>query len=256
MLLYFRGSPVQRLSKFETRKMTPIAHAIAKQATLPPNKRKPIWLVDKKEFADPAMFVSDIHCFECTEVADIACDLADSGQLKKVGDDTAFLPAPRTWIEHRGTEGRSAWLLTENPFSFTVVLERDGEFAVRRYDLFQKDTEHHLLAGFVLAMLAVINAPHIVNRNELPPHRGLERLWAKRYSKFPLHAWHELKLNISKPMEIDDGEPHSDSIGGRRALHFCRAHLRIRLGHLEYVTSHWRGDAALGTKLTRYRMVS
>jgi hypothetical protein len=37
----------------------------------------------------------------------------------------------------------------------------------------------------------------------------------------------------------------------KAAVRFCRACLRIRNGALEYVSPHWRGDAAVGIKRTR-----
>lgn len=235
--------------------MTPLAQAIAKQATLPPHKRKPLF--DGKSVLDPAEFISDIHCFECSEVFDLACDLVDTHKMHAVAPDTIFVPAPRTWIEHRDEDGRKGWLLTEHPLRYRIVMEREDRFIVHEYkDFFKKwDEPTHLMAGLIMAMLALVNTPHIIGRREYPPHKGLVRLWQKRFAKkYPLHAWQEIKLSVSKPIEIDDDEPHSAQIGGRRALHFCRAHLRIRLGQLEFVHSHWRGDPALGTKLTRYRV--
>lgn len=234
--------------------MTPIAHGVAKEALVKARKRKPIWDADANQNIEPDSIVSDIHCFECTEVFDLACDLADSGRLKKILDDRIFLPAPKTWIEHKGENGRTAWLLTEKPFSMKFVVDQGHRYYVKTADLSGKSEESHLLLGLVLAMLALINTPHIVSRDALDPHRGLNRLWMKRFRSAPLNAWHELKLRVAKPIEIDDDEPHAAHIGGQRALHFCRAHLRVRLGRLEFVTSHWRGDAALGTKLTRYKV--
>jgi hypothetical protein len=40
--------------------------------------------------------------------------------------------------------------------------------------------------------------------------------------------------------------------GSPRALHFVRAHLRLRLGRVELVRPHWRGDAQLGIKRPAY----
>lgn len=234
--------------------MTPVAYAVAKQATIKARKRKQVYCYDTKQNVEPSAIVSDIHCFECTEVFDLAVDLADSGRLNEVLDERIFLPAPKTWIEHKDENGRQAWLLTEKPLRMRLVLDRGDSFIIANADLSGRSEESHLLLGLVLAMLAIINAPHIVYRDTFDPHRGLNRLWEKRFHHAPLNAWHELKLRVAKPVEIEDCEPHAAHIGGQRALHFCRAHLRIRLGRLEFVTSHWRGDAALGTKLTRYRV--
>jgi hypothetical protein len=234
--------------------MTPLAHAIAKQAMIKAQKRVPVYSADTKELIEPEALVSDIHCFECTEVFDLACDLVDSGRLSEVLDERIFLPAPETWIEHKDDKGRHAWLLKENPLSIRVINDYGGHYGVVTIDLSERSEDKHAFHGIILAMLAIINAPHIVCRQTFKPHKRIERMWARHVRKVPLNAWHELKLRVNKPIEIDDDEPHSAQISGRRALHFCRAHLRIRQGRLEFVTSHWRGDAALGTKLTRYRV--
>jgi hypothetical protein len=53
-----------------------------------------------------------------------------------------------------------------------------------------------------------------------------------------------------------DGEPATvtpaTGAGMPRALHFVRAHLRLRLGKIELVRPHWRGDAQLGIKRPAY----
>lgn len=89
------------------------------------------------------------------------------------------------------------------------------------------------------------------------PHRGLERALIanqKLVGKFPLHAWTEIKLHVTPPKEAE-GE-HEAHLTGERALHFCRAHLRIRLGRLEVVKAHWRGNPAIGIKQSRYTVTA
>ena len=110
-----------------------------------------------------------------------------------------------------------------------------------------------LMAYAELAMI-LINSPHIIGRRQHMPHAGLERQLTRGLAggKFPLHAWTEIKLQVAKPVEIDDGEPHEAHLTGRRALHFVRKHIRIRLGQLEYVSAHWRGDPSIGIKRSRY----
>ncbi|GLK86659.1 hypothetical protein GCM10017653_47290 [Ancylobacter defluvii] len=105
------------------------------------------------------------------------------------------------------------------------------------------------------AFLAFINTPRIIGRRQHMPHRSLERkLVAQRavVGKFPLHAWTEIKLHVTPPEDLSDELSHEAHLTGERALHFCRAHLRIRLGKLEVVRGHWRGDAALGIRRSRY----
>lgn len=237
--------------------MTPLAHAIAKQIVTPKKRRKPIYLPDVKSYALPSDLMADIHCFECSEVVELAYELADSGKVPEVMEDGAFLPAPRTWIEHKEPDGKKVgWLLTEDPLEFKVVMELDHVFCVHNVDLTCENEESHAMTGLLLAMLALINTPRIIGRQSFMPHRGLERDLTRHFAvgRFPLHAWTELRLNVAKPIEIDDGEPHEAHLTGRRALHFCRAHLRVRLGQIEFVTSHWRGDAAIGIKQTKYKV--
>jgi hypothetical protein len=71
---------------------------------------------------------------------------------------------------------------------------------------------------------------------------------------FPLRAWTEIKLEVCPPKWAGDLPENETHFTGTRALHFCRAHARIRLGRLEFVRAHWRGDPALGIKRSRYRL--
>ena len=108
-------------------------------------------------------------------------------------------------------------------------------------------------------MLAIINSPKIIGRRQHMPHRGLERaLIAKQKAigKFPLHAWTEIQLKVTPPKDMSSDAPAEDHLTGQKALHFCRAHLRVRMGRLEVVRAHWRGDAALGIKRSRYKVTA
>jgi len=101
------------------------------------------------------------------------------------------------------------------------------------------------LLAFLHIALIVINSPRIIAQATHNPHRGLARQVARaRDLGFAgLNPWTEIKLQITKPREISDGEPHEDQITGKRALHFCRKRLRIlQSGKLTYVREHWRGD--------------
>ena len=113
------------------------------------------------------------------------------------------------------------------------------------------------MAAWLYGLLAIINTPRVIMRRQHMPHAGLQRaLIASRRitGKYPLLAWQELQLKVQPP-DIDESD-HEAHLTGARALHFCRAHLRIRLGRLELVSAHWRGDPALGIKQTRYRVVA
>lgn len=126
-------------------------------------------------------------------------------------------------------------------------------------DLDEREALANWQPGVIFAALALINSPRIIGRRQHMPHRGLERdLVAKKklIGKFPLHAWTEIKLEINAQRDASTDASTEAHLTGERALHFCRAHLRIRLGKLEIVSAHWRGNPALGIKQTRYRLVA
>jgi hypothetical protein len=113
-------------------------------------------------------------------------------------------------------------------------------------------------AHFLLyAALALINTPRIIGRRQHMPHERIEREKIKALGlvgKFPLHAWTEIILKVAPP---DDrtGAPSTEAhLTGERCLHFVRTFLRVRMGQLEYVDAHWRGNPALGIKRSRYRL--
>jgi hypothetical protein len=107
-----------------------------------------------------------------------------------------------------------------------------------------------------MAAVALINTPRVIGRQQHMPHAGLQRALARSkgmVGKFPLRAWTEIKLEVRPPVHAEGF--HEARLSGTRALHFCRAHLRVRRGQIEYVTHHWRGDASIGIKRSRYAMV-
>lgn len=271
--------------------MTPVAHKFAKQLTLPVKKRDEHW---RDHIGDLKRLLEDIHCFECSAAIPAVMELRLAlGDIPDRSDDyigtLSFLPAPRTWIEWKLEGGdrvalhlsddhphdREKWigaiLIFEDGISPLGLISRTsgdinfpgGHFAVptwlkegaQRSGIPGAEVALYFLAAAQL-LLVLINTPRIIGRKQHMPHRGLEKELTKAMGrgKFPLHAWTEILLDVTKPTEIDDGEPHEAHLTGRRALHFCRAHLRIRLGKLEYVTSHWRGDPALGIKQSRYTL--
>jgi hypothetical protein len=109
----------------------------------------------------------------------------------------------------------------------------------------------------IYAALALINSPRIIGRRQHMPHERVEREKLKALGligKFPLHAWTEIILKVAPPDERT-GEPASEAhLVGEKCLHFVRTFLRVRMGQLEYVESHWRGNPALGMKRSRYRL--
>ena len=111
--------------------------------------------------------------------------------------------------------------------------------------------------GEVYSLLACINTPKVIGRRQRMPNAKLERRLMKQAGitgKYPLRAWTEIILEVGPPREDKNGIVEG-RLTGTRALHFVRRFYRIRNGQLEYVSPHWRGDAAVGIKRSRYKMV-
>jgi hypothetical protein len=270
--------------------MTPLAAYLAKQLTARPKHREGIWR-DPAVIPDLRKALEDIHCFEVTDCWALLTDMMKrwrEGNYEPLFEKFGFLPAPKTWMEWRITGGsglRRAVCLMTNPDLMDVegvmretvgvslfehqnaagvgwLVPTTGEFQLdgESIKLWPTDMGREpgrsaaALMGIIETMLVLINSPKIIGRRQHMPNAALERNLTRGFGvgKFPLHAWTEIKLEVAKPPEIDDGEPHEAHLTGRRALHFCRKHIRIRNGQLEYVSAHWRGDPALGIKRSRY----
>lgn len=256
--------------------MTPLAARIAREKTLP---------LKDRTFRDEAgilPIIDGAHCFECSAITNDALDLYNRSEGASDFSNYIFLPAPITWIEYQVPETREYESSTvgillhrkyanENyceiyvvsrtlfqsfylgfmclqsthtrPWCFTTEWQRIG-----------KINESDGFMGVLFALLAMINTPRIIGRRTHLPHAGLQRKLARSKGmsgKFPLHAWTEIVLEVTPP---EMGGEQETRLSGHKALHFVRQHLRIRLGQLELVKAHWRGDPALGIKRSRYRL--
>jgi hypothetical protein len=269
--------------------MTPIAHLLAKDLTEPVARRRYQRVLNEVNMRDEWHF---FECSQVTPAAIPLgqkmlrgiVEMSDRGLSVDKAGRLAFLPAPKTWIEdtHYGATDkvkRMAFLLEETPSGIASVrqlaLLRNDEILLCQCScaglpLFGSDwlgnafgigldgsADAATAMGMLLyGWLAMINTPRVILRNQHMPHRGLEkRLKDARglLGHFPLHGWTEIVLKVQPPT-LDRGEPHEAHFTGQRALHFVRCHLRIRLGQLELVSAHWRGDAALGIIRSRYRL--
>lgn len=262
--------------------MTPLAQQIVREMTLPIRKRS------FHDACDLLPRMSDVHCFDCTEIATVASGLATEfmlGLAQGHGKDLSFLPAPRTWIEWLDTNNRTGersrlgyfleerkdgafvCMATASPifaaYPCMILALRDqitptGQLA-KMMPPFTNDDLGCTAAALLHMLLAFINTPRVIGRRQHMPHRGLERELLKSQSlvgKFPLHAWTEIKLEITPPRDVSGEEPIETHLNGQKALHFCRAHLRVKRGKLEVVRAHWRGDPAIGIKRSRYRLAA
>lgn len=251
--------------------MTPTFHAIAMETTKPLAQRR---LVDRENVAKR---LNEFHFFDVSNVAEMARDLGNRfvKQGRPVGR-LAFLPADAVALDFGKQPGIA--------HRTGVLLERHGDYAICRTAVadahgcgvsdeafwielganasdtifcFGRDGFEEQAAKWapiLYGALALINTPRTIGRRQHMPHAGLQRKLAAAHGmpgKFPLRAWTEIILEVRPPV-IEGERVHEARLTGGKCLHFCRAHLRIRNGTLEYVSPHWRGDGALGVKQSRY----
>lgn len=269
--------------------MTPLAQHILRCA-LGEKSGADFWRGNAKPVIDA---MTGAQFFEVTEAIQICEAIRDGGLLRadESGNcqqisDTAFLPAEKTWMEFRlpDTQHRIA-LFAEDMRNgqaritafFDIVCNHLGSVDIFGDGYTIREGKHYFPVAIVpetledherakrgyLALvhmlLLIINTPKLIGRRQHMPHRGLEkRLLAKRKTlgNFPLQAWTEIKLEITPPRDASGDGTHEAHLTGERALHFCRAHLRVRRGRIEHVRGHWRGDASLGVKRSRYTLVA
>lgn len=206
----------------------------------------------------------EAHCFEISAIYPAVIDLLADPKFSPDDLTSSFLPAPKTWIEWLHDDGvRHGLLLIEEPNrgerAFTFLVANSNEGMARWSQSWDTRMHSVFVVRFIATVLAMINTPKIIGRRQHMPHRGLEkRLLARRpnIGKFPLQAWTEILLHVSPPKDASAAEPIEAHLTGSKALHFCRAHLRIRLGQLERVRAHWRGDPSLGIKRSRYKVAA
>ena len=247
--------------------MTPLAHRIVKELTLP---------VKDRTFNDQCGLLrrmDDVHCFDVTAVLPLVDEFARHHFHEHFDERMAFLPAPKTWIEFARDGMRTAALLQEVDRGVDVWVActdvMTGSFAsfderlsiiLPSFTTISGNLEWaSALSTRLYGALVLINSPRLIGREQHMPHRGLERRLASAkglVGKFPLHAWTELKLSVSDIGKRADGTTHEAHYTGEKCLHFCRAHIRIKRGKLERVSAHWRGNPALGIKRTRYAVTT
>lgn len=263
--------------------MTPLAHAIAVDNTLPLAARKYGALAQ-----DIGLF-DGLHFFEVSDVLPLLSEIGPKliRGFSHGQQHLAFLPAPRVLIEWRSSVAgawrdallieapngeiaslRSVIMLDSGQIHTTGTLARfplnahpdllDCQIKVRQ-DL--PDETKSYARGMVAnayTFLAMINTPRVIGRRQHMPHAGLQRKLAASkgvVGRFPLRAWTEMRLEVRPPRDESGSAPRQGWLTGERCLHFCRAHLRVWGGRLVQVSAHWRGNGALGIKQTRYAVV-
>lgn len=227
----------------------------------------------------------DAHFFDCSAIMPIARQLASQIAEHGSREVLGFLPAPKTWMEWSENGGRTIkGVLLEAEHGADVAHEIYGEWWSTRREtgggsyryqpglkLHQPPSQHpaetkrrqmlaELFSGgpLALALLACINTPRVIGRKTHLPAAKLQRAFASgrpMRGTFPQGAWTEMVLEVTPP-RLQEGPCRPGYLSGARALHFVRAHLRVRQGMLELIKAHHRGDPSLGIKRTRYRLVA
>jgi hypothetical protein len=252
--------------------MTPTFHAIAMETTKPLAQRR---LVDPLGVAKR---LGEFHFFDVSGVTALAHDLGNKFADQKPIGRLAFLPAAHTALDfgdYYGSGKRTGFLIDQDgdtarcravvttaddrrvisPYHFDIGLNETADNTV---SLVWRDATQAAVAcvaaPLIYGALALINTPRTIGRRQHMPHAGLQRKLAAAHGmpgKYPLHAWTTIILEV-RPPRIEGERVHEARLTGSKCLHFCRAHLRIRNGALEYVSPSWKGNGALGIKQSRY----
>jgi hypothetical protein len=250
--------------------MTPLAQRLMRRSLLPVN--------DRFAFDDPNNLLDHLEDFHCFEISQIAPMWEPLAKMLKPGQALQLvLPAPFTWLEYvekqdDGNDMRVAIAVVEHPanedfaavfitFHGASTISHVGSISLVRacqgaVEAWRGDaqTEFFTTALFVTQLaLVCINSPKVICRNAHAAHRGLCRDIAHTRActgKATLHDWHEIILKINTGEGTANGR--AGYATGKRALHFCRSHLRIQCGKLVHVRSHWRGDASIGVRHATY----
>lgn len=268
--------------------MTPLGHQVLKQLLLPVKRRS---FIDDGVIL-PRM--DGVHYFDCRSVGDVAFELAYDKRFDDLREKTAFLPAAKTWIEVkkldmdvgflliadndrvkvwsvvRGVDaafgGKSRFRSSKAVQNLEMRNSRFGDFKVidfsgwrdvRGLDDIVGDYAG-IFAPVLISCLALINSPRAVDRRLNEPHAGLRRQlerMATGEKQFRVHRWTKILLEL-EPRSFGGSPSEGAVLIGTRAKHFVRQYLRTRNGELERVSEHWKGDAALGLKLSTYRVAA
>lgn len=261
--------------------MTPLALRLYRDTTRP--------IAARQHRGEVAEWVGarllETHFFECSGIFWQARELfggdpAEAGlsgeEMLEALSDLAYLPAPLTWLEWEWDGGkRTALLLAEQADGrcFAVLIAEPTEDAglmfspLGMFGLGERCAtpfSHYRGPGatkadgaqcFVwdaLLLLNMINRPKLCDGIERPLNfaaaQKLRRAGVP--GRFPLRGYTEITLRVGPQ---DGGrEPKQGFATGDRPLHFVRKHKRRVWGAWTEIPAHWRGDAELGMKRSRY----
>ncbi|RVD09569.1 MAG: hypothetical protein EOS73_29395 [Mesorhizobium sp.] len=253
--------------------MTPLAQQLLNDWCLPLRDRQ----VKDPHGVLPQMVSA--KCFECSALGEFVTILARDEPANLFESGRIFAPAPVTFIEVKTGQSRLGLLIIEQrDGSMRLYLTNNLMIGMLFVGVLQSSTtsngqgywfrcgeinreDGYLLARGAAYYLFLINTPKLLGNITRLPHSGLQRKLAHAQGmtgKFPLLAWTEITLWVTpngSKAEAENREIEAH-LSGRKCLHFVRAFLRWRLGKLEIVRSHWKGDGSLGIKRSRYKMAA
>ena len=236
--------------------MTPLAHRLTKE------------IIDGKH-QDIKDDLADIHCFEIIGFNDLIEEMADSFAVGEADLDLVFLPFPKTWIEVEAYPTRFALLLEQKTgdlshiwtlkkyclngivggTSFINTLESTAIFDdMGDYDLNSQGGSLHWL---IYATISLINTPQNIGVRTHQAHKGLVRQSKAIDGFFPINAWTEINIQLGTRIHTGNGSYEIRQSSGK-CLHWVRSFRRMKMGKIEIVKAHLRGDADLGFKQSRY----
>lgn len=260
--------------------MTPLAARVAKELLLPEKKRA---IQDADGAVSVGLLSRDTHCFDIGSATDVMVntlsEVAWADVEPLIGE--LFLPSPVTWLEPVGYSPiPMAYVLRKEDEFFAVYYfhadengitamalgkfraKEDGASEIIPAEGLSLVWSDDLLNGHSLAsvvsrcaiILSLINA-EVAGTLSHAAHRGLARKLRKH--NLPaghIDKWSEVVLRLDATATVSSEGDRANAT--RRCLHFVRSHIRrLSPTATTIVKAHWKGDAELGVKGTRYKVV-
>lgn len=265
--------------------MTPFAMKLWEDKCTPEQHRK------HKKFKDFYKCFNGFHCFDMRGVKDlIQLPILTAFKEGLFGLEARHLPAEKIWLEWPEADGLDCGTLINSKFNGDSYLIEyfyvTPLFCVREnFQIGDDDrsirkeivdiAEHHLfldsissaypekptvdiarlhIRQHIRSALTLINFDGFAAKRKvnLSP-RASRRLAGMRVNgSYPLRAYTEVCVKLSNK----DATPWRQSgTSGLMPLHFVRGHFRRYQGIRRYINGYWRGDAALGIKQQRWKLV-
>lgn len=216
-------------------------------------------------------------------VKDAALEFARSQRSVNAALDHIFLPAETCWIEWRGagagyangtrhglllighgegkaklSVGRGLYVVdpgTGVPAHLPVVFDLH-DFIMKPAVVvpgFEIEAEHiaqtRSAGRFLVCVLALINTPRVSRLIPHPIDKKLNLARVKR-GKIPLLSWSDVTIRPDVgwvPQAV-----HEEGATGEKRRHHVRTFMRLKMGKVEIVKPHWRGNRDKGYVLHRH----